>query len=129
MVGAMDSFGERKALLAIMPMIMDQAAKKAAISAVGQVDLFDSALNDSKQREVTASPLPQVEPATSSAKVQWEKELLGVFLTSHPLEKYFWVNITGGFQTIESVKNLPRRDQSEGGSDRGRAKSYPYQER
>lgn len=80
--GAMTSFGSRATLLAVLPDVIEQAHKKKKAVAAGQVGFFDS-------DEETHSPLlalPTLEELPREQVLGFEKELLGFYLTSHPLE-------------------------------------------
>ena len=83
--GAMDSFGaKRSQLLAIM----DRAAEQGAVSqkdrANGQVNLF----GDEETLAATEILLPNIEELSKSIILQNEKELLGFYVTDHPLSEY-----------------------------------------
>ncbi|HUD19636.1 MAG TPA: DNA polymerase III subunit alpha [Patescibacteria group bacterium] len=82
--GAMDAFGKRAALLAFLPAVLDQVHKQKKQVASGQVGLF--AEDDAKQ--ILSDILPQVPEIAQSELLAYEKELLGFYLTMHPLEPY-----------------------------------------
>ena len=78
--GALDSLGERKAIIDHYDHIA--AYSKAAGDGDGaQVDLFSG----SGIIEKSALTLPQTQPATPLEKLKWEKETLGMYVSSHPL--------------------------------------------
>lgn len=79
--GALDSFGERRTILENYELITDY--RKASGDAGGaQTDLF-GALGDAME-EATIE-FPATAPATPQQKLQWEKETLGLYVSSHPL--------------------------------------------
>ncbi len=84
--GAMDLFGSRAALLTALETMLDQVHKERKAVASGQVGLFDtgSAKVDSAS---SAEYLPKVAELSSQELLSFEKELLGFYLTAHPLEK------------------------------------------
>ncbi len=84
-VGALDDFGERGQLLAGIDRIM--AASEVAHTAreVGQLALFGAADSDSAA-DLLAS-LPAAAKANPKDALEWEKELVGVYVSSHPLQK------------------------------------------
>ncbi|MDD3647642.1 MAG: DNA polymerase III subunit alpha [Candidatus Dojkabacteria bacterium] len=84
-VGAMDQFGSRKALLEIMPTIVDRASRLEKKSEGGQSGLFDSAGAATK---LHVTPLPEIDEEGDQEKLTWEKELIGTYLSTHPLKKY-----------------------------------------
>jgi len=80
----MDAFGKRAALLAFLPAVLDQVHKQKKQVASGQVGLF--AEDDAKQ--ILSDVLPDVPEIDQSQLLAYEKELLGFYLTMHPLEPY-----------------------------------------
>lgn len=82
--GAMDGFGYSRAqLMSGYQQYMDFADSKRKDREVGQTSLFD--LDPSTQEQIV---LPEVEPWTKSLMLQYEKEVLGFFLSDHPLNGY-----------------------------------------
>ena len=84
-VGAMDQFGFRKALLDIMPQIYDSYSKISKKSIGGQTGIFES---NGMNIKIGPTLLPQIEEESEYEKLVWEKELLGTYLSTHPLKKY-----------------------------------------
>ena len=60
-------------------MAAGQAAQRDRTS--GQTSLFDMGSSP----EALEKPLPQVPEALSRERLRWEKELLGLYLSEHPL--------------------------------------------
>src|SRR5258706_3044692 len=81
--GALDRFGNRAQLLAALPIIRDQSVKIQKGKSNKQVELFaDSAnINDATDR------LPDIPEMLLDEKLKLEKELLGFYLTDHPVKK------------------------------------------
>ncbi|ALM10366.1 MAG: DNA polymerase III subunit alpha [Candidatus Peribacter riflensis] len=79
--GALDSLGERRALVEHYELIIDYAKSSGNVSAA-QSDLFASA--GTKLDDATIE-FPHTTEATSLQKLQWEKETLGMYVSSHPL--------------------------------------------
>ncbi len=79
-VGAMDSFGERGALLAALDDMMATSTSKFKGTDSGQMGLFD--MMDIPLQKIT---LPETEPVESREKLNWEKDLLGLYVSDHPL--------------------------------------------
>lgn len=85
--GAFDRFGERGALLENIDTLLAVSAKLSKDSQNGQTDLFGSALTEE-------APLLKLEiPKTSNLYseheyLQWERELLGLYLSKHPLQDF-----------------------------------------
>jgi hypothetical protein len=80
-VGAMSRFGHAAQLLAALDdaMAAGQSAQRDRMS--GQTSLFDIAASP----EELERPLPAVPEALSRERLRWEKELLGLYLSEHPL--------------------------------------------
>jgi DNA polymerase III subunit alpha len=84
--GAMDSLGRRSQLMAVLDKAMDQAQKAQRDAESGQHGLFGVF-----QQEETAThndKLPNVPDWDEHTRLTAEKEILGFFITGHPLEKY-----------------------------------------
>src|SRR5271165_6951165 len=84
--GAMDALGRRSQLMAVVDTAMEQAQKSQRDAAMGQHGLFGVFAD-----EVAApaeKPLPNVPDWDEHQRLSAEKEILGFFITGHPLEKY-----------------------------------------
>jgi DNA polymerase III subunit alpha len=86
MSGTMDEFGERNALLTVLPSIFERVKKNINSQNIGQIDIFSLSPQDSAIPEVAVTSLPDVEKAPRYQILQWEKELLGLYFSSHPLD-------------------------------------------
>ena len=84
--GAFDSFGSRGDLLFNLEQIQAYGAKRQKDAASGQTDLF-GAMGDAG-----AIPEPDIKTAPSQVpekeKLLWERDLMGLYISSHPLDKY-----------------------------------------
>lgn len=85
MAGALDEFADRNHILASIDKILafTKASHKAARS--GQKDLFGNIKNASSAPRLTLDP---VKPASKKERLSWEKELLGVYVSEHPMDEY-----------------------------------------
>jgi DNA polymerase-3 subunit alpha len=84
--GAMDSLGRRAQLMAVIDRAIDRAQKALRDAESGQHGLFGVF-----QQDETQSPheqLPNVPDWDEHQRLAAEKEILGFFITGHPLEKY-----------------------------------------
>jgi DNA polymerase-3 subunit alpha len=81
--GALDCFGERAAVLASIERLISAAQQRQKAAAKGQMDLFGG-VPEVAQANTTAA-LVEIEPADRKTLLAWEKELLGLYLSSHPL--------------------------------------------
>jgi DNA polymerase-3 subunit alpha len=92
--GACDSLGGHRAqLLAALDHAINEASLRQEEAAKGQVSLFGDLLG-SEADEMSPSgsapppPLPSVPVWSESERLQREKELLGFYISGHPLEPY-----------------------------------------
>ena len=79
--GTMDSFGNRASLLIAYPQIAEIAHKKRKQEEEGQTSLFGET-DDMKPKQKTISD--NIEDFSPNEKLAFEKEFLGLYLTSHP---------------------------------------------
>jgi hypothetical protein len=87
-VGAFDRFGKRSQVLEVIDQLVAQSASVHAARDSGQLSMFDL-MNDMMGADATSvSPivLPNIEEAKGRDRLTWEKELLGVYAMSHPLQ-------------------------------------------
>lgn len=86
--GAMDCFTEnRAALLAVCESVVESAQNDSRKNLEGQLSLFQSNTEIMNQAG-TQSRLPQVENFDRNLLIAMEKEMLGVYITGHPLADY-----------------------------------------
>lgn len=83
--GAMDAFGERGNLFYNVEKMLE--FNKSINKHVGQDSLFGG-MEDSVGLDMTAFTLTPTEPLDQKTKLTWEKELLGLYITDHPLNQY-----------------------------------------
>ena len=127
--GAFDSLGgTRSQYLQAYPLIMNAAAqwKKNMIS--GQMDLFGMAMEDTpSENAFEPDPLPNVPEFPDSLRLSYEKEVLGLYLTGHPLasDEQLWrnhiTNFASDFQHTEE-------EETEGGFEGAKSKLIDGQE-
>src|SRR5690606_13408997 len=103
----LDELGDRNALLTIMPEVLAKANSKSKARDENQTDLF-SMLAEEDQPKISfqKTPLPEVDPVKDSDKIRWEKELLGIFVSTHPLQKFFWTKIFPDYEKLRSVEEF-----------------------
>ncbi|KKW08182.1 MAG: polymerase III, alpha subunit protein [Candidatus Kaiserbacteria bacterium GW2011_GWA2_49_19] len=82
--GAMDEFGERGVMLANMENLLAYNKEKAA-APENQDSLFGSLASTGSAADITLAPAPA---ASQTEKLIWEKELLGLYISGHPLDKF-----------------------------------------
>ncbi len=85
--GAFDNLGgTRKQFMIVYVQILDQVNQERKYSMTGQMSLFDLVSDDEKAD--FDIPLPKVGEYEKETKLAFEKEVLGVYLTGHPMEEY-----------------------------------------
>ncbi len=85
-VGALDRFGRRRQLLTVLDQLVARSAATHSAKESGQISLFDLMGDAGKTTEIPIQ-LADIEEAKSKERLQWEKELLGVFASSHPMQQ------------------------------------------
>jgi len=99
--GAMDAMGERGTMLANMEEALDYN-KAQGREMSGQESLFGIM---SDQSSVPMLRLKPAEPVAKRDRLIWEKELLGLYVSGHPLDEHS-DKLTRIGTTIENVKTL-----------------------
>lgn len=98
--GALDSLGERGQLLASIEMLLTYHREHLA-APTAQASLFSStSFGTSGNAPLHLPPHP---PAPPDSKLAWEKELLGIYVSGHPLDKHR-AKFTNAKHTIAHVK-------------------------
>lgn len=102
-VGALDNFGSRIQLLEIMPLVYAKVRKTEEAMQGGQAMLF-GAVQDNKT--VPATPLPNLPKESDTERLNWERELLGIYLSKHPIDKYSKTIFLNKFKTLSKISKL-----------------------
>ncbi|MBV9574893.1 MAG: DNA polymerase III subunit alpha, partial [Acidobacteriales bacterium] len=84
--GAMDSFGHRSQLMAVLDKAIEHAQKTLRDAESGQHGLF-GVFNEEEPSQRNGK-LPDIPEWDEPTRLAAEKEILGFFITGHPLEKY-----------------------------------------
>ena len=83
--GAFDTFGKsRSQLMAVYEIAVDKVSKDRKSKAKGQFSLFDNI--DIKSQDETQ--FPDIREFNRETKLKFEKDILGVYISGHPLEEY-----------------------------------------
>lgn len=106
--GAFDSLGgTRKQMMMTYAAIIDSVSQERKVALTGQMSLFDFfGEEDKKQYEIT---MPDVGEYEKEELLAFEKEVLGFYVSGHPLEKYeaLWrrniTNVTMDFMLDEET--------------------------
>jgi DNA polymerase-3 subunit alpha len=103
--GAFEFLGrERAELSACIDESLAAASATHRDRASGQVSLFDDMPPPASKPSAN-----RVIPWTEHEKMSYEKELLGFYVTGHPLDAYATLLAEGKYQTIASLNELPDR--------------------
>jgi DNA polymerase-3 subunit alpha len=82
-VGALDRFGERRSVLETMDTILAISESHFKAKECGQMTFFGNV--EGLQDEIQLFKIPSLD---EREKLEWEKELLGLYLSAHPLSPY-----------------------------------------
>ena len=84
--GAFDCFGvKRSQMINAYPQIIEMVLKDRKSRATGQIGFFDDLLKTDEVNEVKYPNIPEYDDHT---KLKLEKEVVGVYISGHPLNKY-----------------------------------------
>lgn len=86
--GSMDKFGKRSQLLAVLGDKLDQAHKVKRATAAGQSGLFDDEQDAPENGKQHDDHLPDMEELPKEQLIAFEKELMGFYLTEHPMARH-----------------------------------------
>ena len=86
--GAFDSLGIKRAqLLRVFEQTMDDIARKNAQTVRGQLSMFDL-LSGEEEKKSDEVEFPDVEELPLMTLLEMEKEVTGLYLSSHPMNEY-----------------------------------------
>jgi DNA polymerase-3 subunit alpha len=110
--GALDSLGRRAQLMAAVDKAMERGQKAQRDAAQGQTGLFglfDEAPKAGRDGGRGGDDLPRVADWEESERLANEKEVLGFFVSGHPLDKYAEKlrNLTGVISVAEALERKP----------------------
>ncbi|TSC72943.1 MAG: DNA polymerase III subunit alpha [Parcubacteria group bacterium Gr01-1014_70] len=98
--GTLDDFAERNSVLQNMDSLLEYNRDATKNRAQNQASLF-GVLDSS----ISTLRLPEVTPASVSDRLTWEKELLGLYVSGHPLNAYK-TNIPRACSKLSTVKSF-----------------------
>ncbi|MCY3780832.1 MAG: DNA polymerase III subunit alpha [Chloroflexi bacterium] len=101
-VGAMDHFGTRAALMAALDGIASYSSHYHHDQEVGQMVMFGES---SSSDDALLKNLKQIEEYSPRELLKWEKELLGLYLTGRPVDRYRQFFASWNLQAIIELKN------------------------
>jgi len=102
-VGAFDDMGTRPQLLQALDRIISYSIEHHKAKEVGQSSLFGDAADNSQQNLL--DNLPKVEEAPLREILDWEKDLLGIYVTQHPIDRMMeQLSVTSHLSTTADIK-------------------------
>ncbi len=104
--GAFDSLGFKRAqLFNVIDMAIERASSVHQDEMAGQFNLFG---NEEEQHSFMPDQdmIPDIDEWSQSQMLQFEKELLGFYITGHPLDQYKKIFDTFSFNRISDLKEL-----------------------
>jgi DNA polymerase-3 subunit alpha len=106
--GALDSLGKRAPLMAAVDKAMERAQKAQKDAEHGQTGLF-GLFDEGPKAGRGNDDLPKVAEWEEGERLANEKEVLGFFVSGHPLDKYAEKlrNLTGVISTAEALERKP----------------------
>lgn len=85
--GALDSLGgTRKQFMSVYVQIMDHVHQDKKNNMAGQMSLFD--IVSEEEKESFEVKMPDVGEYSKEMRLSFEKEVLGIYISGHPLEEY-----------------------------------------
>jgi len=104
--GALDNFGERNLLLNNIEQLLSYAKESQRHAASGQLNLFAS--EPAIAASLPAIRLQPAPPISLTERLLWEKELVGLFVSGHPLKDYQKeLSAESGLVAIDSLVPRP----------------------
>jgi len=106
--GALDTLGSRAALMKAVDKAMERAQKAQKDAAQGQSGLF-GLFDDGAKAGQGNDDLPKVAEWEEGERLANEKEVLGFFVSGHPLDKYAEKlrNLSGVISVAEALERKP----------------------
>jgi DNA polymerase-3 subunit alpha len=106
--GALDSLGKRGPLMAAVDKAMERAQKAQKDAAQGQTGLF-GLFDEGPKAGRDVDELPRVADWEEGERLANEKEVLGFFVSGHPLDKYAEKlrNLAGVISVAEALERKP----------------------
>ena len=82
--GALDQLEERGQIISNIDLLLEYNRESQKIRSSGQENLF----GDAQTAKISSLRLKNFEPAGRRERLLWEKELLGLYITEHPVQEY-----------------------------------------
>lgn len=99
-VGALDTLEERNTILSNTEKLLDYSRMRKDSKSQNQSSLFSLVANSSSLPQLR---LEKTNPAKMEEKLKWEKDLLGVYVSGHPMEK---INQSLAYKNIKNKLDI-----------------------
>ena len=103
--GVLDEYGHRAQVLVGMEQLASAAQKRQRATSRGQMDMFGQLIVETGEVD-SGTLLPDIPEADQKQVLEWEKEVLGIYLSSHPLREIVGAELPSGFHTIASTVGM-----------------------
>ncbi len=85
---ALGDFADAAVLLNVMDQMLRLSGNDHQAASVGQMSLFDMDGIERVQTSSILEPLPQVEAIPRQEQLRWEKDLIGTYISDHPIQPH-----------------------------------------
>jgi DNA polymerase-3 subunit alpha len=103
-VGAFDTLGNRKQLVEALERIVGHSVNYHKAKETGQMSLFGGAAEVQVEDDLLKN-LPPAQAVSAREMLNWERELLGLYISSHPIDPVMDQLRGQNIATTESLKN------------------------
>ena len=106
--GAFDCFGvKRSQLMQVYPSVIERAVRDKKSKETGQMTLFEDILKDDVVNQIE---YPNIAEFDNQTKLKLEKEVVGVYISGHPLSNYIedfkFFNLTSDMLKVEEEQEI-----------------------
>ena len=110
--GALDCFGGRRAqYMAVLDKAIQAGASALADRKSGQMNFFEDFEPESPTKQLAVQTMPDIPEFPETARLGMEKEVLGMYLSSHPLSQYAHALQSFTTHTTGQLKNCKARQE------------------
>ncbi len=112
-VGAFDESEEmnRKTLLANMEMIIAYSQKRQQEKELGQTSLFQMPTDEKEENNNSELQIEKLPVLDETEKLSYEAELMGIYVSGHPLDKYSEILKKMSSMPISEIKEIHGSDE------------------
>jgi len=109
--GALDVFGKKRTqLMGVYEIVVDRVSHDRKSVANGQISMFDTLLKN--EQNLTSVNYPNCPEYPEHEKLRLEKEIVGVYVSGHPLDKYIKKFENFAFNSTMIAKKEPVVDEN-----------------